>query len=327
MNKYTYLKLKRQKRKARLLAIFTLLSLFISIIKDNKVNAATNDNEKTKEQILELILEKTIPNYTSKVTTNEENNIATLHTYNPYSNKNNTDIAHRGYAAKENSAEAFRLAGEKGFWGCEADVRFDSEGNLVCSHETVRKGDTPTTFKEYLEICKEFGMIAIIDLKYEKGVGFFDEDLSPSILDVINKMGMIDKCVLQTNNSVDIPYIRKTQEDARIWYLTNDLSDNNIKLIKENNVECVDLKSNDYTKEQIKKLNEIGVKSSVWNVFTLKEKERLIKSGATYIMSDNLLRISKEENNNLKFDNTITPSQIIYPPGFEDCFNNSNLKK
>lgn len=44
MKKETYLKLKNQKRKAKLLAIFTALSLFGGITKENKVSAATNNS-------------------------------------------------------------------------------------------------------------------------------------------------------------------------------------------------------------------------------------------------------------------------------------------
>ena len=73
--------------------------------------------------------------------------------------KNNSDISHRGYRTggmTDNSIDSYRLAGEKGFWGCEADVRFDANGNLVCSHNTVQKGQNPPTFEQYLDICKEY---------------------------------------------------------------------------------------------------------------------------------------------------------------------------
>lgn len=44
MKQETYLKLKSQKKKAKLLAIFTALSLFGGITKENKVNATTNNS-------------------------------------------------------------------------------------------------------------------------------------------------------------------------------------------------------------------------------------------------------------------------------------------
>ena len=84
--------------------------------------------------------------------------------------KNNTLIAHRGYhpgGIWENSREAFIAAGESGFWGAEADVVYDSNGNLVVSHGTEHINSKTISIDEYLDICKEYGMTAIIDLKYD----------------------------------------------------------------------------------------------------------------------------------------------------------------
>ena len=209
--------------------------------------------------------------------------------------KNNRDIAHRGYTPGgifDNSAEGFRLAGEKGFWGCETDVRFDANGNLVCSHNAVKKGQNPTTFEEYLDICKEYGMTAIIDLKYEKGPNNADEKLSPSILKVIKEKGMMNSCVLQTNNPTDISYIRENSKDARIWYLTDVISDKNVKLAQENKVECVNTSNTENNAYRIKKLTENGIDVCVWNVQTESKKNSLLNMGAKYVMSDNVLGIT-----------------------------------
>ena len=208
--------------------------------------------------------------------------------------KNNSDIAHRGYTPGgiyDNSIEGFRLAGEKGFWGCEADVRFDANGNLICSHNAVKKGENPPSFAEYLDVCKEYGMTAIIDLKYEKGVGPADPYLSPAILKTIEEKGMLDSCVIQTNNPTDIPYIRQTSSGARIWYLTDVISDKNLELIKNNGVECVNMQNGENTTSGIKKLINNGIDVCVWNVQTESSKKRYLNNGAKYIMSDNVLGI------------------------------------
>ena len=209
--------------------------------------------------------------------------------------KNNTDISHRGYTPGgiyDNSAEGFILAGEKGFWGCEADVRFDNNGNLVCSHNAVQNGQKITTFSEYLDICKQYGMTAIIDLKYEKGVGPADPYLSPAVIQTINEKGMINSCVIQTNNTTDIPYIRQTSQDARIWYLTDVINDKNIQIINDNNVECVNIKSGDNDNWKIQKLTANGTDVCVWNVFSEDTKNRKLSYGAKYVMSDNVLGIT-----------------------------------
>ena len=133
--------------------------------------------------------------------------------------KNNSDIAHRGShpgGIWENSVEAFEEAGKRGFWGCETDVRFDNDGNLVCSHNTVKAGENPPSFSEYLDICKKYGMTAIIDLKYENGFQWnsYDSKLSPEIIKTIEEKGMMDSCVIQTNWFNDIPFIRSQSDDV-----------------------------------------------------------------------------------------------------------------
>lgn len=220
--------------------------------------------------------------------------------------KNNSDIAHRGShpgGIYENSLEAFIEAGEKGFWGAEADIRFDENGNLVCSHNAVKNGQNPTTFEEYLDVCKKYGMTAIIDLKYANGVGKVDEKLSPAILKVIEEKGMMDSCVIQTNNFKDIPYIRSQSEDARIWLLGhNTVTDENIKLAKENNVECINFNNSENNAYRIKKVTDAGIDACVWNVQTAAGKQQCLNAGATYVMSDNVLGITPYQEGQTDFN-------------------------
>lgn len=220
--------------------------------------------------------------------------------------KNNSDISHRGYRTggmRDNSIDSFRNAGENGFWGCETDVRFDSNGKLICSHNAPKSGENPPSFEEYLDICKEYGMTAIIDLKYAKGVGPADPYLSPAVLKTIQEKGMMDSCILQTNNHTDIPYIRQTSEEARIWYLIDSADPNTLKLIKENNVECVNMQSSDKNLYTIRTLTNNGIDACVWNVQSEYRKKQLLDNGAKYIMSDNVLGITPYQEGDVDFNN------------------------
>lgn len=223
--------------------------------------------------------------------------------------KNNSLIAHRGYhpgGIWENTAEAFEAAGKQGFWGCETDVRFDSKGNLVCSHNTVQNGQNPTSFSEYLKICKKYGMTAIIDLKYVNGTGEDETNLSSTILKTIQEQGMMDSCVLQTNNPSDIKTIRQTSSSARIWYLESGKSATSaemMKIIKDNNVEGVNIKNGQYTSQKIKALEEAGVDVCTWNVQSESTKNSLLDAGSTYVMSDNSLGVTPYQEGEEDFNN------------------------
>ena len=180
-------------------------------------------------------------------------------------------------------------------------------------YDQVEKNQNPPTFEQYLDVCKKYGMTAIIDLKYAKGVGPADEYLSPTVIKTIQDKGMMDSCVIQTNNDndivnvrnnhTDIPYIRQTSQDARIWYLTDVISDKNFQLIAENGVECVNVQNGDNNSYQIKKYADAGIDVCVWNVQTEAKKQRLLDQGATYVMSDNILGITPYQEGEEDFNN------------------------
>lgn len=103
-------------------------------------------------------------------------------------------IAHRGLSkeAYQNTEQAFLLAGQdENVWGIETDVWMTSDGGMVCMHDAnaisgvsnVRKitlqqaTTTPLrnnhdeyapSIQTYLNICKEYGKVAIVELKDSK---------------------------------------------------------------------------------------------------------------------------------------------------------------
>ena len=115
-----------------------------------------------------------------------------------YSHKYTKDdtnwIAHRGLHTKEkeNTAAAFEAAGEADFWGCECDIyetKEDEEGNfdIVIDHdgnfkrvfgvnarpnalttEEIRNNSKLSEvcfFDEYIDICNEYNMVPIVEIK------------------------------------------------------------------------------------------------------------------------------------------------------------------
>lgn len=107
--------------------------------------------------------------------------------------------AHRGYSAiaPENTLPAFRLAGEYGFWGAEYDTSPTADGVYIIMHDdtvdrttdgngkvsnltyaeignlTIDSGNNVDnysgtkvpTLTEYLDVCKEYGLHPVIEIK------------------------------------------------------------------------------------------------------------------------------------------------------------------
>lgn len=133
-------------------------------------------------------------------------------------------IAHKGYSGKypENTALAFRMAGEHGSGGAETDVRYTTDGVYVTHHDDeVRFADgtmlrisehtfaelsakplkNNTTddevylcsFKEYLEILKSYNMICFIELK-----GAYPTEKVKGVFDLAAEVYDLSKCILQS---------------------------------------------------------------------------------------------------------------------------------
>lgn len=112
-------------------------------------------------------------------------------------------VAHRGLSseAPENTIKAYQLAGEAGFWGAETDVRKTKDGNYILMHDDTLKrlcgidsspedmtldeiksakiidgnnyekyqndtnATTIATLEEYLQTCKQYKIVPVIELK------------------------------------------------------------------------------------------------------------------------------------------------------------------
>ena len=126
--------------------------------------------------------------------------------------------------------------------------------------------------------------------------------MRPAVIKTIEEKGMINSCIIQTNNPTDIPYIRQTSSDARIWYLTDVISEKNIQIINDNRVECVNIKAGDNDNYKIQKLTENGTDVCVWNVFSEDSKNKRLQYGAKYVMSDNVLGITPYQEGEKDFN-------------------------
>ena len=134
-------------------------------------------------------------------------------------NQNVTLIAHRGMrsVAPENTAPAFEEAGRHGYWGAECDIYRTKDGVWIVSHDshTYRMMDKSAfvekktydelmeqkvdngvnvenypdlsfcSLENYLKICKNYGMVAVIELKGKNNTEHYDE-----IIDLVQQYGV-----------------------------------------------------------------------------------------------------------------------------------------
>ena len=138
--------------------------------------------------------------------------------------------------APENSLPAFRLAGELGYWGAECDVSVTKDGFLVLMHdstvnrttngrglvnsftlEEIRKLKIDVganvryytdlqvpTLEEFLQICKEYGMTPVIELKILLEDANYD-----TLISLLRQTGMEDEALVISFDYVKLQKLRE----------------------------------------------------------------------------------------------------------------------
>lgn len=226
-------------------------------------------------------------------------------------------IAHRGFrgVAPENTAPAFDEAGKAGFWGAECDVYRTADGVWVIQHDFNiyrmmngnKRVDKATydelmqyntdngvnidkypelkicTLKEYLDICKQYDMKAVIELKGKDDSQYFGE-----IVDMVNEVGV--EAIYISFDFNDMVEMRKLT-DADLYYLVQEITDEDIELAKS--VENCGIDFNGNKEENfeddadiIKECKQAGLSLGAWTIDDRDTMQRLLDLGVNYITTD-----------------------------------------
>ena len=221
-----------------------------------------------------------------------------------------TLVAHRGYraVAPENTTAAFEEAGKAGFWGAECDVYRTADGVWIVSHDTnsyrmmdktvniekknydelmTHKVDNGSnienypdlsycSLEDYLKICKEYNMVAVIELKGKNNTEHYDE-----IIDLVNQYGV--EAVYISFHFENMQKIRALT-DAPVYFLTSEISDEDIELAKslENcGIDFDGRKEENFEKGMIKKCIDEGLAVGAWTIDDTALLDKLVENGVT----------------------------------------------
>lgn len=239
--------------------------------------------------------------------------------YTVYQTAQNVElVAHRGFraVAPENTAPAFEEAGKAGFYGAECDVYRTADGVWVIHHdpityrmtggfnmiedktydelmsETVDNGSNiesydslkMCTFKEYLEICSQYSMTPVIELKSANNTEYYSE-----LLDILAEFPDL-KPVFISFHYEDLTAMRKLT-DAPCWYLVQEITDEDIKMALALGGDCgIDFNyaKEENTDEVIQKCIDAGLTVGAWTVNEPEAVDRLASLGVEYITTDNI---------------------------------------
>lgn len=203
-------------------------------------------------------------------------------------------VGHRGSGyGLENSEESFKTGVSLGYQYLETDVKFTKDNILVCSHDddTKRLGGTKTlanstleelqsetlsqtrngvkytgrlcSMKEYLQICKDAGIGALIELKWTAGINSNDCSKIPLLIAQIDEMDMRHNCIILTSMKPCLEYIRTNYPDIELQFLTGEYWASHFGWCVQWKIDA-DIQAGYFDRSTVKQYHAQGLKVNMW---------------------------------------------------------------
>ncbi len=223
-------------------------------------------------------------------------------------------IAHRGLSGieKENTNAAFIAAGNRSYYGIETDVHKTLDGKFVVIHDddtkrvatdkleieqstfdTLRslylndtfdkKGRTDMripTLSEYINTCKRYEKISVLELKNE-----FTKDEIDGICNEIKSCDYFENVIFISFCFENLVRLRELYPETTVQFLTDKYSDDLPERLKEAKFD-LDILYTELNNENIKLLHSNGIKINCWTCNDKDAGEKLSSYGIDFITSN-----------------------------------------
>lgn len=240
-------------------------------------------------------------------------------------------IAHRGLSsqAPENTVYAFELAGKEKYWGAETDVRktkddkfvlvheptlqkmcdvnrrpedmtFDeirslkvTGGNNISKYKNITSANRIASLQEYLEVCKKYSMVPLIEIKVESKNGdkinMSKEDLELLYETVQGIMGENEYTFtsFDLDTVVDMYHIKRKRGDnnIKLRHIVNHPNTQNITYYKKRGIQ-LDCDYRNVSIATLQRFQEAGLTMCVWTIDDQELAWDYIQAGADYITTN-----------------------------------------
>ena len=219
--------------------------------------------------------------------------------------------AHRGYSAvaPENTLPAFRLAGEYGFWGTECDICNTTDGVWVIMHDdtvdrmtdgsgkvnemtydeiralTVDAGNNVEqypgtkvpTLTEYLDVCREYGLHPVIELK-----GNADYEQLDDLAALLSAREEKETFTIITFDRSFAARMKALMPETPVYLLIGGTTEEafleGVLFCLDNGLDGVDFASV-WGEDIVKRVQSLGLKTMVWTVDDVETVERYYEWG------------------------------------------------
>lgn len=230
-------------------------------------------------------------------------------------------IAHRGLSGLEieNTDPAFIAAGERSYWGIEADLRRTADGKYVICHDVDMKrvggvdlkvkdstleelmdvvlldadgernkdGTRLATLDSFISICKRYGKQAVLELNCD----YTKEELG-EILAIIDSHGYLDRVTFISFIYSNLLRVRALYPDAEAQFLFTEYSDEILQRLTDDRIDAA-IAHSSVNRIIIDKFHAAGLKVNCWIVDVSIVAEQLCFMGADYITTNILEQKTK----------------------------------
>ena len=257
-------------------------------------------------------------------------------------------VGHRGSSyGVENTVESFTNGAKLGYEYLETDFKVTKDLKLVCTHDDdlSRLGGSSLTIagstlaelqavpltqtrlgtkytgrlcsaQEYLDVCKEYGVRPLIELKWATGINSNDCSNIPLLIKLVEDNGFRDKCIIMTSMKPCLEYIREHYPDIELQFLTGQYWSNHFNWCVNHGID-VDIQAGYFDKTTVQRFHTMGLKVNMWTTNTTDGYKQYGNWGCDFITTDNL------DPKNLP---DLDPS-VMFPPNTVDYpENQENVK-
>ncbi len=231
-----------------------------------------------------------------------------------FNSKNTKVVAHRGLSGieKENTNAAFIAAGNRSYFGIETDVHRTLDGKFVCFHDdttgrvaidnmTIEETTFDTlrkllltdreglrgredlripTLKEYIETCKRYEKVAVLELKND----FIKDDLV-KICDEIVECNYLSEVIFISFSFDNLVKIREIYPEQKVQFLTSEYNDELPSLLESHKFD-LDILYTQLNEENIRILHDKGIEINCWTCDDKDFAEKLSDWSIDYITSN-----------------------------------------
>ena len=236
-------------------------------------------------------------------------------------------VGHRGSQwGVENTLAAFINGAAAGAWGLECDIRVTGDGTFIVSHDDSYKRlggpetkiadmstasllatpltqkrhgityvGTPCTLGEFLDICIEFNVVPVIEIKVSTSIHSNTKaenepvfDGLPALINLIDQKGLSEKAVIISFMPGVVDFIHRHYPDITVQVLAGDGDGTIMEWVewcKEFKMD-LDVVHTIITKEAVDAMHDAGLKVNVWTVDRVEDFERVKAMGVDYITTN-----------------------------------------